>query len=109
MALTTSTVSHHQVRNQSLGQVTTDAGAAADTTFTVGYAPRIVRFINLTDRITLEWYEGMAADSAIQTVAAGTRTLITTAGITANATLNGFSVKAASIPASKVFSYETVG
>lgn len=109
MALTTSTVSHHQVRNEALGRVVTDAATAADTTFTVGFSPRIVRFINLTDRITLEWYEGMAADSAIMTVAAGTRTLITTEGITANATLNGFSVKAASIPASKVFSYEAVG
>jgi len=109
MALTTNTVSHHQVRNQSLGRVVTDAGAAADTTFVVGYAPRIVRFINLTDGNMLEWFEGMAADSAVQTTAAGARSLITTAGITANATLNGFSVKAASIPASKTFTYETVG
>lgn len=109
MALTTSVVSHHQVRNDSIGRVVTDAGAAADTTFVVGYAPRYVRYINLTDGNQLEWFEGMAPDSAIQTTAAGAASLITTNGITANAILNGFSVKAASIPASKTLTYQTIG
>ena len=51
----------------------------------------------------------MAPDSAIQTTAAGAASVITTNGITANATLNGFSVKAVSIPASKTFTYQTIG
>ena len=107
MAYTTNTNTMHQVRNQTIGQVVSDAGAAADTLFVTGYLPRVVRFINLTDRITIEWFEGMAADSAIQTVAAGTRTLITTAGITV--AQNGFSVKAATLIASKTFTYEAIG
>lgn len=109
MPIATSILSHHQVRNHSIGRVSTDANTAADTTFTVGYIPRKVVFINTTDRITLTWYENMAPDSALRTDAAGATTLITANGITANATLNGFSVKAAAIPASKDFTYETVG
>ena len=109
MALTTNFNTAHQVRNHTVGQVVSDAATAVDTTFNVGYAPRVVRFHNITDRISLEWLEGMAADSAIRTDAAGARTLITAAGITANAVLNGFSVKAAAIPASKSFAYEVIG
>lgn len=109
MAIATQVLSHHQVRNHSIGKASTDATAAADTSFTVGYIPRRVVFINLTDRITLTWYEGMAPDSALRTDAAGGTTLITSAGITANASLNGFSVKAAAIPASKDYVFDTVG
>lgn len=107
MAYTTNTNTMHQVRNHTIGQTVSDGGAAADTNFVTGYLPRVVRFINLTDRITLEWFEGMAADSALQTVAAGTRTLITTSGITPTA--NGFTVKAATLIASKTFTYEAIG
>ena len=45
-------------------------GAAAATTFTLGFAPRKVRFVNLTDRIQDEWFEGMASASSLHTVAA---------------------------------------
>lgn len=109
MAIATQVLSHHQVRNHSIGKASTDANAAADTSFTVGYIPRKVVFINVTDRTTLTWYEGMAPDSALQSTAAGAVTLITSGGITANASLNGFSVKAAAIPASKDYIFETVG
>lgn len=109
MAIATSILTHHQVRNHSIGRVTTDATAPADTPFKVGYIPRKVVFINITDRITLEWYEGMAPDSALRIDAAGARTLITSGGITSNGALNGFSVKAAALPASKDFIYDTVG
>jgi hypothetical protein len=109
MALTTNMNTAHQVRNHTVGQVVSDAGAAVDSSFGVGYIPRVVRFVNITDRVKLEWFEGMAPDSAIRTDATGASTLITTAGITANYALNGFSVKAAAIPASKTFTYETIG
>jgi hypothetical protein len=107
MALTVNTQSAHQVRNQAVGQVTTDAGAAADTAFTCGFTPRVVRFHNLTDRISDEWFEGMASASALHTVAAGTRTLELTNGIVSSA--NGFTVKAATILASKVYVWEAIG
>lgn len=107
MALTTNTQSSHQVRNQAVGVIVTDAGAAADTTITVGFLPRVVRFHNITDRISDEWFEGMAAFNALHTIAAGTRTLETTNGISVG--LNGFTVKAATILASKTYAWEAIG
>ena len=44
----------------------------------VGFTPKYIAFENVTDRIKVEWYEGMAADTCIKTAAAGTRTLETT-------------------------------
>ncbi|MFM7013261.1 MAG: hypothetical protein ACKO0Z_28680 [Betaproteobacteria bacterium] len=110
MALTTNTQSNAMsVANHAVGMIVTDAGAAADTTIQLGFVPRVVRFHNITDRISDEWYEGMSAYNAIHTVAAGTRTLETTNGISVNASGNSFTVKAATIPASKTFVWEAVG
>lgn len=52
--------------------------AADYALFSVGFTPKYVAFENVTDRIKVEWYEGMAADTCIKTAAAGTRTLETT-------------------------------
>ena len=71
-----------------VGRIVFDATAIVATDFvviTLGSTPKYVRWENLTDRIRNEWFEGMAADSALNTVAAGTRTLSitsTTGGIT---------------------------
>lgn len=46
----------------------------------VGFKPKYVKWENVTDRICGEFYEGMAANSCIKTVAAGTRTLEVTGG-----------------------------
>ncbi|MAF04953.1 hypothetical protein [Herbaspirillum sp.] len=107
MAVTTNTQSASQVRNHAVGQLVTDAGAAAALTITLGFVPRVVRFHNLTDRISEEWFEGMAAASSLHTVAAGTRTLETTNGITV--TSNGFTVNATTMVASKSFYWEAIG
>lgn len=108
MALTTNTQANGGgIVNHATGNVVTDAGAAADTIFTVGFVPRVVRFHNMTDRISDEWYSGMAAASSLHTVAAGTRTLEVTSGVTISG--NGFMVKAATILASKAFSWEALG
>lgn len=61
--------------------------------FVCGFQPKYVIFENVTDRICGEFYEGMAANSCIKTVATGTRTLEVTGGnggITL--TSNGFRV-----------------
>lgn len=50
------------------------------TVFNVGFNPRYVRFENITDRVGIEWFKGMAANSCLKTVAAGTRTLEVTGG-----------------------------
>lgn len=49
--------------NRAVGHITTDAAAAVAQTIQLGFAPRYIRFINLTDRIEDEWYENMALDN----------------------------------------------
>lgn len=108
MAITTNTQSNTMgVANHAVGQVVTDSGAAAAATFTVGFVPRIVRFHNLTDRISDEWFEGMSAANSLHTVAAGTRTLETTNGITVSG--NTFTLTATTMVASKSFYWEAIG
>jgi len=81
-----------------VGRIVFDATAitAADyVVISVGFTAKYVNFNNLTDRISIDWYEGMANDTCLKTVAAGTRTLETTnLGITicdadGNATTTG--------------------
>lgn len=114
MALTTNTQTQAAgVVNMSVGQVVTDGGAAVDTTIPLGFTPRYVQWVDRTNRITLEWYEGMAANSAIRTVAAGTRTLDVSSGITVNSPTSAagtsFTIKAADIAASSSFSWRAHG
>lgn len=83
MALTANTVKQSMsVVNIASFFVTTDATAAVKTYFHCGFLPRYVQFVNLTDRITNEFYAGMTADYALKTVAAGARTLETSGGVT---------------------------
>ena len=94
-------VNSNGVNNLATGNMTSDAAAAVATTFTLGFNPRVIRFINLTDRITDEWYLGMTSPGSIKTAAAGTQTLETTNGITVSG--NTFTVPAGMLIASKVF------
>jgi len=50
---------------------------AADLTITLGFVPRYVKVINVTDRVTQEWFEGMNQGDFIETAANGVRTLET--------------------------------
>lgn len=59
-----------------------DAASPVTPILTPGFRPRYVCVDNITDRIKWEWYEGAVSATCVQTVAAGTRTLITTAGVT---------------------------
>lgn len=76
------------------GAVTYDSTSIVATEYTriqTGFKPRYVRWENATDRTSIEWFEGMAANTCIKIVAAGTRTLETTnGGITVDA--QGFRV-----------------
>ena len=68
-------------RNFASGRITfgADAITAADYVVqTLGFTPRYIKVENVTDRISVEWYEGMAQDTCIKTAAAGTKTLETT-------------------------------
>ena len=108
MALTTNTqVNSNGIVNHATGHIVSDSGAAAVTTITLGFAPRIVRFHNVTDRISDEWVSGMASANSIRSVAAGTRTLETTNGIAVSG--NTFTLTAATMVASKTFVWEAIG
>lgn len=63
------------------GRITMSATAITAADYLVqalGFTPRYVRFENLTDRISVEWWNGMADDTCLKTAAAGTKTLETT-------------------------------
>jgi hypothetical protein len=65
------------------GSVTFDATAITATDYalvTCGFIPRKIEWSNDTDRVLLEWRDGMAQDSALKSAAAGTRTLEVTGG-----------------------------
>ena len=97
--------------NLAVLRITTDAAAAVATTFQVGFLPRVVRLINVTDSIMDEWFDGMAADTAVHTLAAGTRSLLGSGGITVGATAGGgfVTLAAALIIASKTFNMVVEG
>jgi hypothetical protein len=66
-----------------------DAGSPVDAVITIGFKPRYVCVDNVTDRIKVEWYQGMSetSNTCVKTAAAGTRTLETTnEGILVSAT-----------------------
>lgn len=62
------------------GSYLDDAASPADATITIGFKPRYVCVDNVTDRIKIEWYQGMSetTNTCVKTAAAGTRTLETT-------------------------------
>lgn len=75
--------SPHDAPQTKTGRIVFDATAIVATDFVVvplGFTPKYVAWENVTDRIKGEWYEGMADNSCIKTVAAGTRTLEVTGG-----------------------------
>lgn len=90
MAITATQVKNSaSVMQTTVGSYITSSTAAAFT-ITLGYKPLWVRVINETSGDMYEWYNGMADAEAVKTVAAGTRSLITSLGITQSAT--GFTV-----------------
>lgn len=85
----TNTLSVHQVRNLTSGRITL-TGTPDAINVTIGFQPRYVCICNTSERVQLEFYENMTAANALKSIAAGTRTLITSLGITLGA--SGFAV-----------------
>lgn len=83
--------------------ITTSAAAATAITLTYGFVPKRVKLINVTDRISDEWFEGMAAASSLHIVAAGTGTLEATNGVTVDTDLRTVTLTAVTMAASKTF------
>lgn len=87
----TQTITHAQEKTRlATASHFDDAAAPAAAAIKVGFKPRYVRVDNVTDRILLEFYEGMTSGHAVQTLAAGTRALLTAAGITVVGDTIGF-------------------
>lgn len=66
---------------QAAGRITFPATAITAADYVVvnlGFTPRYVCWTNVTSRVQVEWFAGMAADTCIKTAAAGTRTIETT-------------------------------
>lgn len=80
----------------SCGKATGDGTALS---VTLGFRPKHIILINVTDRDRYEWIDGMAANTTLKSVAAGTMTADTTGAITI--VEKGFIVNAATNIAAK--------
>lgn len=77
MAITRSTLNPTGAQFRSQGRFLDSAATPAAAVIDLGFAPKYFAWINMTDRITYEKFEGEPADETFLTVAAGTRTLDT--------------------------------
>jgi len=108
MAVTVnSTANSESIVNLATFKLTTDSATAAAYTLSVGFVPRHVKIVNITDVLIDEWHDGMAANTALHQVGS-TGVVTSTTGITVNSPANdgtGNSVTFASgvMIASKVF------
>ena len=116
MTMTTNTQANAAgVVNVATGYVVTNADAAAAQVFTCGFVPRIVRWLNVTDSIRHDRYDGMTNPGATKQLLNGTSSLETTNGITvgdgtaAKGEKGTFTVAAAIIVASKTHVWEAIG
>ena len=91
MTVTSTQTKGNGVSQRAVGRYVSDETAAAFT-ITTGFKPRYVKVVNLnaSGDVMLEWFEGMADASAVKTAIDGTRSVITTLGITVSD--SGFTV-----------------
>lgn len=110
MAIDTATSQDGGVSNLACGSFT---GDGTITTVTLGFQPRRVELINVTDRISQVWQEGMAATTTLNTAADGVRTANTSSLLvprTASADgYRGFSVAAAAAVNAKAYVWSAWG
>ncbi len=89
MPITSTQTSNGGVANVAVGRYFDD-GTVAAFTIICGFKPRYVLVSNVDSRDQMEFFEGMADDSGVKSVAAGTRTLDVADAITPND--NGFTM-----------------
>lgn len=70
------------VAHSAAGSIRTSSAAAAALTINVGFIPRIVRFHNVTDRISDEWISGMDEAAIFQSIVGIAAKLDADAGVT---------------------------
>lgn len=82
--MTTTVVSQtnsESVVNTAVVKMTTNADSAAAYFLALGFTPRHVKIMNITDLLEDEWYEGMGANTALHMVGS-TGVVTATTGIT---------------------------
>ena len=70
------------ISNYATASLVTDAVAAVAQTFDLGFEPRIIRFRNVTDRISDEWYSGMVRTAIYAAIIGITAKLDADSGVT---------------------------
>lgn len=88
MAITSALRTSPSHQNRAVGSFK-DTGTVKKSVVKLGFLPRHVKLIDATNRISYEWYEGMAADSAIKQAANGDTTLETSNGVTVSSLNTG--------------------
>lgn len=68
--------------NHAVGSIVTTSAAAAALIITVGFVPRVIRFHNVSDRISDEWFEGMDEEGIYSSILGITAKLDADAGVT---------------------------
>ena len=111
MATDTATAKSGGVVNFSTGGFTGDGTA---TSVTLGFIPRYVELINVTDRISQTWQANMAATTTINTAADGVRTantssLILPKGSVDSDAYDGFLIAAGAAVDTKVYVWSAWG
>lgn len=81
MTITSTQVNSDGVVRLAVGRYL-DTGTVAAFTITTGFKPLYILVQNVTSRDKMEYFDGMTADTGVKTVAAGTRTLSASTGIT---------------------------
>lgn len=77
MAITSTQKNGRNLEPTASGSFLDNAASPAAAILTLGFSPRYVRWVNETDRIEYEWFDGDTNGTTLKTVAAGTRTLDT--------------------------------
>lgn len=109
MATDTPTSQAQGIVNMATGSFT-GAGAAVDVT--LGFVPRRVHLINVTDRIEQMWQEGMAATTVLNRDAAGAGTANTGSLIVptdSTDSFRGFTIAAGAAVSGKEYVYTAWG
>lgn len=79
------TYQENTIANFASGSFNTDTGTDYSNVFVpLGFKPRLVVLMNVTDGLTHTWVSGMTVPGAQYSVAAGDKTLLTSTGFTIN-------------------------
>jgi len=68
MAITSTQKNSEGILRYATGSYLDDAASPADATITLGFTPKYVRWINVTDRDEWEWFDGADDGTTLKTV-----------------------------------------